>query len=806
MIYSDAEVEEFLRTGEQEAELRKQFGDAEYNELTALARDMGHKPQVHESHRGDVFILPGIMGSQLSVLKNGVQDPVWIDPSDIALGGLKKLKMGAASVAATAVILSPYQKMKMRLKRAGYNVKYMAYDWRLSPEASGKALIDWIRRKGMTNVSLVCHSMGGLVAREMAAQDSDKTLISRVITVGTPNYGSYSPVEIFALTHSMLKMVAAVDIRHTRREIAHDILRNFPGLLQMMPAPSKRPDESFFSTSGWPKGTVKPTKAALDAAKAAVSKLPKPDDRFIQIVGWAEKTIVNARKASQGFVYTKAYDGDGTVPRALAEVKGVQRYYTKGAHGDLCKRSDVIEATLDLLKSSKTSKLPETLPLRTAEATLHEENSIDLAKQETPAMDLSSVSDADFAGDFLATKQKQPAAASVLISQATQPRKTDGAYPAPLMAAARKRWEESQAEREDVERKIEQAAPLAAETQERLKAYTRRLKSQVDSVETGSGAEIAQNLGRALKLTESMGPVMEHMPQPNKAFLERVIGEAEEFLSVMFFKRAVIAARAVGRIVTNHSHSGFGTGFLIAPNVLMTNNHVLSTVQNAAASSIQFQYELHADSRQSDGFTFRLVPERLFYTDEKLDMSLIAVSPFALDGTPIKEFGYLPLISAEGKIRKGQHVNIIQHPNGGRKQVVFRKSTLNALPEKSDYVAHYTGDTKPGSSGSPVFSDRWEVVALHHSGVPETNSDGKFITINDTVWDPRNDPQAQTIKWVANEGIRISRIVRHLNDVPAFLDATGQPGTDLVREILKISANASREPATSFTSPPPVIA
>ncbi len=40
-----------------------------------------------------------------------------------------------------------------------------------------------------------------------------------------------------------------------------------------------------------------------------------------------------------------------------------------------------------------------------------------------------------------------------------------------------------------------------------------------------------------------------------------------------------------------------------------------------------------------------------------------------------------------------------------------------------------TTDTAPGSSGSPVFNDQWEVVALHHMGVPKRNEHGDLLTL-----------------------------------------------------------------------------
>jgi endonuclease G, mitochondrial len=56
-----------------------------------------------------------------------------------------------------------------------------------------------------------------------------------------------------------------------------------------------------------------------------------------------------------------------------------------------------------------------------------------------------------------------------------------------------------------------------------------------------------------------------------------------------------------------------------------------------------------------------------------------------------------------------------------------------------DEFLHYEADTQPGSSGSPVFNDQWELVALHHASVPapEHPELGKFV----------------------NEGIRVSRLL-----------------------------------------------
>jgi endonuclease G len=77
-----------------------------------------------------------------------------------------------------------------------------------------------------------------------------------------------------------------------------------------------------------------------------------------------------------------------------------------------------------------------------------------------------------------------------------------------------------------------------------------------------------------------------------------------------------------------------------------------------------------------------------------------------------------------------------------------------------DNFLHYRTDTSPGSSGSPVFNDQWEIVALHHSGVPKKDAQGRILTRDGRVWN-KSISESQ-IAWVANEGVRISRILKHL--------------------------------------------
>ena len=787
-MHSDlSEIEGWLRTGARETELREHFGDILYDELTGLAHAVETNLNPFETRRRKVMILPGIMGSRLSVIENGQPYHVWIDPVDITTGGLTKLKWGS-NVVANGTVLPPYFKMYLRLKLAGFDTEFLPYDWRQSPAVSGTAVMRQLTKRGLSDVTLVCHSMGGLVARQMAAEDPNRRMISRVITIATPNFGSYAPMQVFDLSHGMVRALAAVDLTQNRTDIVKGTLRGLPGLIEMLPSPDLRPEQDAFNRKSWPKTAFPPQQTALTQAAKAARTLPGPDARFQQIIGVGALTTISATANETGFDYTQSQDGDGTVARDLAEMGTVPRFYAQGKHGRLCNASDVIEATIDLVESGVTNALPSAPPASALE-TLRRTVTSETLRAELDG-DIDTRDETAFAGSFLSRAMDPMDTMDPMETHRTNARPGATGYTADVVRDASQRWRASDPERQSVLQSQAEARRLQAETSERLDAYARRLISQLDAASTTPEArKISRQLeGARRDMVELQGPDLPVIPM-----LERVIGEAEEFLSVMFIKRAVVAARAVGRIVSRDTGRGFGTGFLIAPGVLITNHHVLGTALQAGRASVQFRYELEIDSREAHGHTFALEPHRLFHSDARLDLAVVAVTPVAEDGATIGEFGFLPLIGVEGKIRKGQPVNIIQHPLAGRKQVVFRDSLLSALPEDPDFVAHYTGDTQPGSSGAPVFSDLWEVIALHHSGVPDETANGQYLTHSGAPWNPLTDPEMRTVVWIANEGIRVSRIVRHLEGLPEQLATQGKPGANLIEDVLARGRQAARD-------------
>lgn len=245
---------------------------------------------------------------------------------------------------------------------------------------------------------------------------------------------------------------------------------------------------------------------------------------------------------------------------------------------------------------------------------------------------------------------------------------------------------------------------------------------------------------------------------------ESLQGDTMDFLPVSFIDTARAATRSVARI-TYLDRTPLGTGFLISPQLLLTNNHVLSNIIEARLACVEFDYEEDSQSRQRAVTRFKLNPDKLFLTDPKddLDFALIAIGDRLDGGFSLADFGFLPLLNTPDKHIKGIFVNVIQHPGGDPKQIVLRENRILA---RTTTTLIYGTDTLRGSSGSPVFNDDWEVIALHHWGTP-------YRAFVDNPPDKLPDD--------GNEGVRISCIIDHLDNE---LNNLENEKAELLREAL----------------------
>jgi endonuclease G len=233
---------------------------------------------------------------------------------------------------------------------------------------------------------------------------------------------------------------------------------------------------------------------------------------------------------------------------------------------------------------------------------------------------------------------------------------------------------------------------------------------------TAAALGLLQQLAR--RLPQSAVPLSHHVDS-TEAFagteplgLEKILG-VNNLKQIAWIERGVHVSRAVCRILTPR---GLGSGFLVAPRMVMTNNHVIPSVDTAAQTKVEFNYQLPFEgSREPTGAVrYDLNPD-VFYTSPALDYTLVAVRSAEVPEKPaVETWGVVPLNPNADPV-PDEHVVIIQHPNGGPKQIVL---TANAVLQVRPPYLHYSTDTMPGSSGSPVFSDLWQAIAIHHAAGP----------------------------------------------------------------------------------------
>ncbi|MBI5715966.1 MAG: trypsin-like peptidase domain-containing protein [Chloroflexi bacterium] len=217
--------------------------------------------------------------------------------------------------------------------------------------------------------------------------------------------------------------------------------------------------------------------------------------------------------------------------------------------------------------------------------------------------------------------------------------------------------------------------------------------------------------------------------------LEKIIGAQPTFLPISFLEIGLLRAKSVARV---ESPLGFGTGFLTHNNILITNNHVISSPADAQKTKIWLNYQRTMVGADTQVAEFTLDPEVAFATsplDGGNDWTAVRVR-----GNPNLQWGALEL--GKATVGVNNFVNIIQHPGGLPKQIALYH---NVVAFADDSRVQYLTDTMPGSSGSPVFDSKWNVVALHHSGgwLPEPGTNKVFFR---------------------NEGIHVRALVKGLKE------------------------------------------
>jgi endonuclease G len=152
------------------------------------------------------------------------------------------------------------------------------------------------------------------------------------------------------------------------------------------------------------------------------------------------------------------------------------------------------------------------------------------------------------------------------------------------------------------------ANPQSRAAWERFKRLTAE-KQQKAEIVTSGGVAAVETVDRLATRMRILNPL-------DGLGRERVFG-TNDMLPVNYLLLGTRVARSVGRIQVRDlagRHQGFGTGFLISSNLLLTNHHVLDTLDVASRSLVEFDVEEDEQFRPRLRRTFRLDPTLFFTT------------------------------------------------------------------------------------------------------------------------------------------------------------------------------------------------
>lgn len=274
------------------------------------------------------------------------------------------------------------------------------------------------------------------------------------------------------------------------------------------------------------------------------------------------------------------------------------------------------------------------------------------------------------------------------------------------------------------------------------------LDPAADTFEVGS---LVRQLTEVWRLVPDAEPGASLLPLLSSALLKREGGQVElqrsditcgleavfgrdRYEPFSWFQTGLKRCTAVARIEDVMGRK-VGTGFLVDPSeffgrpsekpVLLTNAHVISPPGNPFPTSIV--PEVAVAVFEALGQFYRI--ENLLWTSSKLDATFVSLekmstsAPCSLKPSPEP---FLP--------DSHQRVYVIGYPLGGGLSISLQDSIwLDA----DDTFLHYRTPTEPGSSGSPVFDQRyWTVVGLHHKGkseMPRLNGQPGIYEANEAI-------------------------------------------------------------------------
>lgn len=388
-------------TPDEEQALRAFLGDSRCRQMKDLAWRSVAEPM---AKRGNVVLVPGLWGSQLSAERYGEPgvSNVWPARAKPIPEGLDKLMLaddgrlpapGLDPLRATAVMNRWYGEMVLRLS-ANWNVRPFAYDWRKDLSAAAVELEAYVAMQfGCEEFHIVAHSMGCLVALEMLSRRRGtygNSPSGQLVLIGSLHSGTWNAARILAGKAEVISRWDRVantfakarksrdagiwDSAPLAPQSARRVLSTFVSLYQMLPRPKggtgagQGAADWVFDHSSYSRTNPDVSARHLEDARDRRGRFDAhfDPDSTVVIAGFGQPTLVGPTRGQTTFAgpdaYTVSLEGDGVISGSVASLSNgegqhLATYYVKAAHGSLIGHPTILAQIDDLLDGKRPGRM-----------------------------------------------------------------------------------------------------------------------------------------------------------------------------------------------------------------------------------------------------------------------------------------------------------------------------------------------------------------------------------------------------------------------------------------------------------------
>jgi hypothetical protein len=251
---------------------------------------------------------------------------------------------------------------------------------------------------------------------------------------------------------------------------------------------------------------------------------------------------------------------------------------------------------------------------------------------------------------------------------------------------------------------------------------------------------------------KDLGVAGPRLDNPTGKPLEEIIQENAQFINPALFEQRLPIL--TGQVCWVEIPGGGGTGFLVGPDLLLTNDHVIERVRkgDAAWQDVRciFDFKQTADGANLDKkklpavklvndagkwLVDRLPPSQFDWDptlgdapETELDYALLRLaepigdSPVGgdtADSVLLKNpqpRGWIDVNVQPAPLSVGNQVFLLQHPKGEPLRLSI--GTVKEFNGEKRTRMRYDANSQDGSSGSPCFNADLQLVALHHAYDP----------------------------------------------------------------------------------------